>query len=70
MNPISFMFHYIYLDDFLRLVLQQQFKIAFVNVRVRRSTISIKTENKAVILTTIYLVSHLLLCSAEAVKTL
>lgn len=62
MHPIQIMSHYTYLDDFSSLVLQQQFKIACLNVRVHRSIISVKTENKAITLTKHYLASLLLLC--------
>lgn len=59
----------LYLDDFSRLVLQQPFKIAFLNVRVHKPIISVKTENKAITLTRSYLASLLLLCPVDAVKT-
>jgi len=64
------MFHYTYSDDFSRLVLQQQFKIVFLNMRVYRPIVSIKTKSKAVSLTRSYLASHLLLCPVEAGKHL
>lgn len=69
MHPIQFMFHYTYLDDFSRLVLQQQFKIAFPNVRIPKPTLLMDGENKVITLTKTYLAALLLLCPVEAVKT-
>lgn len=63
------MFHYTYLDDFSRLVLQQQFKIAFPNVRIPKPTLLMDGENKVITVTKTYLASLLLLCPVEAVKT-
>lgn len=67
MHPIHFVFHYTYLDEFSKLVLQQQFKIAVLNVRVHRPISSIK-ESRA-LLTRCSPASLLLLCPVEAVET-